>query len=298
MPIILGSPKKGRKTQFSRKRPPIQIYPRLLETKYAKLVKDILSQLKALLDADLVPELRNLSQEFSRDFGARRNDDFIGTLQRIIRGIMVKFAGIVKSREIEITRVATEVDLWSKKQHRNTISHILGVNILENDRSLSAAIDMWVKQNVDLIVNISLQEKIIIEQLVSDAFKNGRSHQELQDALEDHWKDRDKRKTNWVPGFSVPYRAELVARDQIGKLNGQISNLRQEAVGVERYIWRTALDERVRDSHKVLEGKIFYWNSKDGPQPPPQIGHPGNDYRCRCYAEPILEDILGFDPNE
>lgn len=47
------------------------------------------------------------------------------------------------------------------------------------------------------------------------------------------------------------------------------------------YIWRTQRDGDVRPSHAANEGRIFSWNN------PPPTGHPGEDYGCRCYAEPI-----------
>lgn len=50
----------------------------------------------------------------------------------------------------------------------------------------------------------------------------------------------------------------------------------------ERYIWRTAGDGKVRHEHALREGKIYSWNnpSDDGE-------HPGDDYNCRCWAEPL-----------
>jgi Phage Mu protein F like protein len=47
------------------------------------------------------------------------------------------------------------------------------------------------------------------------------------------------------------------------------------------YIWRTESDEKVRPSHAANSGKIF---STDNP---PITGNPGEDYNCRCWAEPI-----------
>ena len=46
------------------------------------------------------------------------------------------------------------------------------------------------------------------------------------------------------------------------------------------YIWRTVGDDRVRSKHAEREGEIFNWHV------PPEGGHPGEDYNCRCWAEP------------
>lgn len=46
------------------------------------------------------------------------------------------------------------------------------------------------------------------------------------------------------------------------------------------YVWRTRGDEKVRSSHAGNDGVIFAWDF------PPATGHPGEDFGCRCTAEP------------
>lgn len=79
-------------------------------------------------------------------------------------------------------------------------------------------------------------------------------------------------------------KADLISRDQISKLNGNLAQQRQEDVGVTEYIWETSQDERVRSSHASKQGKVFKWND-----PPSDTGHPAEDFRCRCVAIGILE---------
>lgn len=80
-------------------------------------------------------------------------------------------------------------------------------------------------------------------------------------------------------------RAALIAVDQIGKFNGIITKLRQEKLGIKSYIWRSVGDERVRVTHKAFNGNKFSWD-KGSPE-----GHPGQPIRCRCFAEPLFEEI-------
>lgn len=51
------------------------------------------------------------------------------------------------------------------------------------------------------------------------------------------------------------------------------------------YIWRTQGDGKVRTSHAANEGKIFAWDN------PPETGHPGEDYNCRCTAESYTPEV-------
>lgn len=87
--------------------------------------------------------------------------------------------------------------------------------------------------------------------------------------------------------------AELVARDQTLKLNGNITKIRQQNAGISEYVWSTAGDQRVRDEHQSREGQTFAWAA------PPDDGHPGEPIQCRCVAIPAPtkeEDIFaGLD---
>lgn len=63
----------------------------------------------------------------------------------------------------------------------------------------------------------------------------------------------------------------------------------QQAEGFESYIWRSMDDDEVRDSHAVNDDSVFSWDD------PPETGHPGQDYGCRCWAEPMEEEGPGLD---
>lgn len=62
---------------------------------------------------------------------------------------------------------------------------------------------------------------------------------------------------------------------------GLINQLRQQDLGIERYIWRSQDDAKVRDSHAEHDDQVFRWDE------PPAGGHPGQAHNCRCYAEPV-----------
>ena len=66
---------------------------------------------------------------------------------------------------------------------------------------------------------------------------------------------------------------------------GLINQLRQQDLGIERYIWRSRDDAQVRDSHAEYDDKVFSWDE------PPAGGHPGQAHNCRCYAEPVASSL-------
>lgn len=61
-----------------------------------------------------------------------------------------------------------------------------------------------------------------------------------------------------------------------------LNELAQRHLGIEQYIWRSRGDENVRDQHKDNHNEVFDWDS------PPNGLHPGQDYNCRCVAEPYI----------
>jgi SPP1 gp7 family putative phage head morphogenesis protein len=85
-------------------------------------------------------------------------------------------------------------------------------------------------------------------------------------------------------------RATLIARTETAKANTALTVARATAAGSKSFIWRTAGDADVRESHRVLDGKIFEY--ADPPFVSPEEGShlPGDIWNCRCYAEPIFTD--------
>lgn len=88
-------------------------------------------------------------------------------------------------------------------------------------------------------------------------------------------------------GHVTESRAVLIARTEIAKANSALTQARSQLIGTSQYIWRTADDGAVRDSHQEMDGKIFDFNN------PPTLsdgtkGNAGEFPNCRCFAEPII----------
>jgi SPP1 gp7 family putative phage head morphogenesis protein len=130
-----------------------------------------------------------------------------------------------------------------------------------------------VRENVRLIRTIPENLLNDVEGIVSRGVRRGRRASEMAKEIQKRFKVNEN-------------KAKLIARDQTSKLNGELTQLRQTSLGIRRYIWLTARDERVRPEHEDRDGEIFRWDE------PPEDGHPGEPINCRCVAQPILDDIL------
>ena|GEM_PF-4690727 len=139
----------------------------------------------------------------------------------------------------------------------------------------------FVQENVALIRDLPAKQLTQIEEEVIEAIARGERAGALSKII---------RARSGV----AKKRADLIARDQMGKAVSQLNQKRQQDLGVDRYIWRTAGDERVRPEHVARNGETFSWSDS------PPDGHPGEPINCRCTAEPVLTDILdslGVDYN-
>jgi hypothetical protein len=109
-------------------------------------------------------------------------------------------------------------------------------------------------------------------------------------------------------------RANFIARDLTGKLNGNLEKNLQTSIGITGYMWQTMADERVRGkpdgkypgaipSHWEIDSLVCRWNdpsviSRDHgktwiPKTPTMpTMHPGYDWQCRCMGAPFAIDLI------
>ena len=141
----------------------------------------------------------------------------------------------------------------------------------------------FIKQNVSLIKSIGTQNHDQIVDIIHRGIRGGKTHGTVAEEIFGRF-DVSKSK------------ARLIARDQIAKLNSDLSKQRLSDAGIKKYYWDTAHDERVRGrpdglypkarpSHWAQQGKIY---DLDGPGAP-NLGHPGQPIQCRCVMVPVFD---------
>lgn len=130
------------------------------------------------------------------------------------------------------------------------------------------------REQVELIKSLPLEAGLRAQKLAQEAMMGGKRAGEVAMEL-----DRTTEVTE--------SRATMIARTEIAKANSSLTQARAQYVGATHYIWRTAGDGDVRESHAEMDGKIFRFD-----QPPAVEGEgnhgPGEIYNCRCFAEPII----------
>jgi SPP1 gp7 family putative phage head morphogenesis protein len=204
-----------------------------------------------------------------------RGDALPDDIATIIGGIRVEFAR--RFSQDELRAIAQDLGLAVTQHNLRELNKVLkttlNVDVFKDEPFLQGQMDNFVAQNVNLITSVDDRYYTEIEEIVFRGARQGTNIKEISRQIRQR-------------GNVSKSRADLIARDQVQKFNGQLSQLRQTDIGVGRYIWRTSLDERVRPEHAAREGKVFSWDD------PPFDGHPGEPINCRCYAEPVLEDLI------
>ena len=165
--------------------------------------------------------------------------------------------------------VATKVQRHSQNEFRR-----LGINLREEEPKLGKLIDSWRDQNAERVTMLLEHERDELSDILGKG--SGKTRAELSERIQERLEvSRTK--------------ADLLARDQVLTLNSQITQERQKAAGIEKYIWTTANDERVRDSHEEVDGETFSWD--DPPEIDGERVHPGEPINCRCVPFPVLPEL-------
>ena len=263
-----------------RRRLPQQIYPRTIEMEYARALLQLVDAARAAFG----PLLSALPRLTAAAAAARRVDDEGGNddeARRLIDTAKQALANAVRPVDLEALarRFADRTSTYQRDQLRRQTRAALGADVFAHDRALPAIVRHFTAENVALIRDLPEQIARQIEQAVTRAFASGTPHSQLAEQID----------ARFDVGES---RARLIARDQIGKLYGQVNAARQQDLGVTSFVWRTVHDERVRPEHAALDGETFRYDD------PPDEGLPGEAINCRCTAEPDFSTIRALDDDD
>lgn len=178
-----------------------------------------------------------------------------------------------EASSVNVPAALERIALKAASYNAQSMTRIFGIDV-RGTSGIGPMIDVFRDRNVGLIQSLMTSQIQDVRTLLESAEASSMRVEDLRQHIVDRF------------GVSKS-RADLLARDQVLKLNGQITKERQTRAGVERYVWTTSGDERVREEHAALEGQVFSWLA------PPAVGHPGDDYQCRCTAFPLIEELDG-----
>lgn len=200
---------------------------------------------------------------------SQRMDALWDELTPLFMSMARDWADRVQRFTTEINEVAVDVADVSQIQSAQAFPTLISISL---EPSVMGIVRSFSEENAALITKIGQETADKVQLAAVSAIEFGDTPDELT------------KKIRKIGSDFEGYRARLIARDQVGKLQGQIHMQRMQDAGLDRYEWMTVGDNRVRPSHKALDGTIRTWK-QDGPKP-------GQEIQCRCQPVTVLEDIL------
>lgn len=240
----------------------------------------LLRELSAEMDAAILDALRaegivradaaDGDPPFTRAQGRSAASRAAAAVRRVLRGKSF----VARLQEISIATATASREAWARQ-----LKASLGVDLPTAEPELGPVMTAFRDENVALIRSLAADKVTRVRAILDDAGAGTRV-EEVAKSIRDM-------------GDVTRSRAELIARDQVLKLNAEVTQKRHEAAGIVEFVWSTSRDERVRPDHKALEGKRYRYDDlpivdrRRGTR-----GLPGIHFQCRCVAIPV---IPGFD---
>lgn len=253
--------------------------PTIVEVAYRTSLLTLLASVRARVEESVLPRLPDMvaraqaARMDAKDDGKRLNEMFDRISERVYKewdpNRLTKLA----------KKIATRTSDLQKAELGKALSSQIGIDptiALGGDRQ---RIRDFTAENVALIKSIPQQYLDRVEATVTRGVSSGQRHEQIAEQIAEDY------------GVSQR-RAELIARDQTLSFYGSLNAARQQALGVDKYIWRSVSDERVRNSHSDFDGNTYSWDDPPGDGSAQEGTHPATAINCRCFADPILEDLL------
>ena len=218
---------KGKQTLQSKVHPH---QPESVEREYQRVTNAYMRLLSKLVTDTMIPEIRKAAKaELPPDY--YRHDDMDDLYRRLERAF--------EKCEKELERKARSFDLYKRisevaaltvklsiKDWKRMVKETVGIDLLEdyyNGDFFKRALEEWTRENVDLIKTIPHQQLDKMREIVLEGYRNGTTTTKIVKAIQ----------KEYGTGRS---HARLIARDQISKLNSEITHKQQQDAGVQEYL--------------------------------------------------------------
>lgn len=256
-------------------------YPDSMVREYRRITNSYMALLNKAV-SEYMSEIKAALKQEQQNARADALSDLWLVVHEAVARMVAKTEELTNKYNLEkkLNYLASLTVKLSIKEWKKVVKSTLGIDLLDDyylGEFYRQQTQMWVADNVSLIKSIPQETLAKMQDIVLVGFRSGKTTTSIIKEIRQAY-GVSKRK------------AQLIARDQMAKLNADITRSQQEDAGVIEYTWRTSGDSRVRERHRKLDGKVFSWDN------PPVVDlktgrrcHPGQDYQCRCVAIPKFD---------
>ena len=272
-----------------KKQAPVMTYPKVIEKKYQAELINFVNVIAKEIDTRLIESLNQIERQKNIELNL---DSWVDSVDDIMESL--KVWGLAKASEMlaVITLKASQIGDWNTKQFKQSIKTVVGVDPISKNQGYQTLIQSWSKENSRLITSIQANLLDDVAGVTQRGMSAGRSINDISKDIKDRY------------GVTKS-RARTIARTEVGKLNGNLTKVRNQELGIKTYFWATSNDgERVRPSHRKLHNLLCRWDDdtvcsrNEGKTWIKRksigafVGAPGQDINCRCTSRSNVASLL------
>jgi len=247
-------------------------YPKKLEAEYYRELKQIAEAMKHIVMERLLPALKSKENEYT-------NDGIIDDIMMMFESL--RNSGGVKNAIQIASEMVRKTDNLNREKVLQQLNQKLGVDLPTTfaKEGIEPIIKANIAKNATLIKSIPEEFVKNIESIIYSGVTTGATYKSIEEQIKG---------TEGIKSVfgKLDDRIKLIARNEVSSINGQINKVRMQNIGVTKFEWVTAGDERVRDSHADLDGQVFDWNNPPTNERGEKI-IPGQDFNCFPYESKL-----------
>ncbi|KAB8035823.1 hypothetical protein GCL60_16470 [Silvanigrella paludirubra] len=255
--------------------PPISL-ERQFQNEILNLAKPFFKKFRS----DLLLKYDIWNDKYSLNLDSEDNEEDKSDIEiffnNILKGIGIYFSyKILKSL---ISKFSQKILIYSKTKLSNQMEKIFKLKPFYSQENLKISINLWVEKNIT-----KLNSNLI--QCVQNSKISIYSMFEKEEKGKEFFKKQ-------VIENQLKFESSIAffARDQVSGLDGLLTKILHAEIGMDNFIWSTCRDDKVRPTHRALEGKLCSWSNL------PKLNgisvFPGSENCCRCVARPIVSHKL------
>ena len=182
------------------------------------------------------------------------------------------FETLNKELDVPLDEILDDMD----DQKKATIEEAIKVKVQMSD-SERQKLKKAYTDNLELpIKNFTQKQTSRLREMVQKSLFEGLEDGSLVNAIQKEFNVKRSKAMFW-------------ARQETGLLVSAYRRITYQTVGITKYKWSTSHDERVRTTHRDLDGKTFSFDDPPVTNEKGDRNNPGEDWQCRCQPIPVFE---------
>lgn len=222
-------------------RPALLFYPLAIEQRYQKALERLAKAVIQRVKSDIPPLVDHDRNDATLSSLSDTVSGFFAVLRVKLRAIADEVKPEMDAATLILPQTVTETNAFAKGVTERTLARGISrkgvpLKVKIPDGAPPDLVERFIAENVALITSLPEEYLGNVHSTVMRAWEQGAGRKAISDLL-----------APMVDPQSAPpvKRARLIARDQTGKLTGQMQRYRQQQAGITHYIWHTMEDSRV-----------------------------------------------------